>query len=431
MVDLEKNQKNKAKVQLTRIGRFRLQSDIQFFTYGCKGFILVFLSIFSTIACSRVAGNVVTATQPIGDLKTIETEPIIRRTSSPIEPIEPKFIDPIKLAWFYKPPTNNDLGHLAANYQLFILTKLDEEVRDQLIQHHGVTEPVLRYVRFDAIMDPGSCLDQPYRNQVADEIGDFCRISAQHPDWFLLDEEGQRIRNDDGDFYLMDPGNQGWREFWLQRVLKNQAALGWEGLFLDNVEAGFSKRNRSNRLPARYESEEEYQLAIRDFLKMIYEKYSHPTQSPLFANVLSEDVPDGLLSYLPYLDGVMLEGFAVDWHSGYRTTEEWENQLEVIETVLQTNTHVLMVAKGDEVDDDRQRFAFASYLLVTNGNSSFRYVLTDRTDEEIYFDNYDYDLGQPLGLRIWDDGYWIRNFQNGVVRVDSEKHEAEIWSQYQ
>jgi len=69
--------------------------------------------------------------------------------------------------------------------------------------------------------------------------------------------------------------------------------------------------------------------------------------------------------------------------------------------------------------------------LVTNGNSSFRYVLTDRTDEEIYFDNYDYDLGQPLGSRIWEDGYWIRNFQNGYVRVDTEKHEAEIWRQDQ
>lgn len=337
-----------------------------------------------------------------------------------------KEIDPIRRVWFYKPPKENVEAYLAENYDMFILTKLDESLRDELMYSYGVSSPILRYIRFDAIMDPGSCLEQPYRNQVADEIGDFCRISSEHPDWFLLDRNGDRIPNDDGNFYLMDPGNQEWRNFWLERVEKNQKELGWEGLFLDNVEAGFSKRARLNSIPLQYTTDVEYQAAIKGFLEFIYETYSVPNNQVVYANVLSDENLDGLLSYLPYLDGVMVEGFAVDWNDGYRTPQEWNRQLGVIELLGKENLGVIMVAKGDEVDPDRLMFAFASYLLVTNGKTYFRFVLNNRTNEIVNSDNYNLDLGQPLGSRVLEGDTWIRVFEKGVVRVNPGNEKAEI-----
>jgi len=295
-----------------------------------------------------------------------------------------------------------------------------------LIYSYGVSHPILRYIRFDAIMDPGSCLEQPYRNQVADGIGDFCTISSEHPDWFLLDKNGNRIVNDDGNYYLMDPGNQEWRTFWLERVKINQEELGWEGLFLDNVEAGFSKRERLNSLPLQYKTVTEYQVAIRGFLEYIYDTYAAPAGQLVYANVLVEDEPAGLLSYLPYLDGVMVEGFAVDWKDGYRTPKEWNRPIELIEMIGNQGVEVILVAKGDEAASDRLEFAFASYLLVTNGNTYFRFVLNGRTNEIVQNENYNLVLGQPLGERFLEGDTWIRVFEKGVVRVNPVTEIAEI-----
>jgi len=143
-----------------------------------KNFWLVFLiPILLFTSCKNIELNNnnsnPTLTQPESsniDAANLMTEEEGRQH---LEETEAFDIDPIKLAWFYKPPKDNDLEYLAKKYEVFILTKLDEEVRDKLIIDYGVTSPILRYIRFDAIMDPGSCLDQPYRNQVADEIGDF------------------------------------------------------------------------------------------------------------------------------------------------------------------------------------------------------------------------------------------------------------------
>src|SRR6186713_768849 len=76
-------------------------------------------------------------------------------------------IDAVRLAWFYKPPKDKNLTPLAKFFQVFVLTKADEQVRDQL-KSLGVQAPIMQYLRFDAIEDPGSCSARPHRNQVAD-----------------------------------------------------------------------------------------------------------------------------------------------------------------------------------------------------------------------------------------------------------------------
>ena len=91
----------------------------------------------------------------------------------------------IKLAWFYKPPADGNVNLVAENFSTFIMTKGNEATRDQLISL-GAQRPVLEYLRFEAIMDPGSCTVKPWQNNVAFMAGDFCTISSQHPDWFLL-----------------------------------------------------------------------------------------------------------------------------------------------------------------------------------------------------------------------------------------------------
>ena len=330
----------------------------------------------------------------------------------------------INLAYFYKPPEDSDAPTLAHNFSTFILTRADEPFRDQLIAN-GVQAPVLQYVRIEAIMDPGSCSAQPYRDNVAYKIGDFCTISQDHPDWFLLNADGSRIKVD-GKYFLMDPGNQEWREFWLSRTQESQEQLGWYGVFLDNVEGSLSKVYSLGGNPVNYPNDASYQAAIRGFLQYIYTSYFQPQGRPLLANIIS--LPDAAtwFDYLQYLDGAMDEAWAVDWHTGYRSVSEWNADLALAEQTQNNGKYAILISQGDQSNTNRQSFAFASYLLISSGRAAFRYTNYDNYGKTWLYPNYDIDLGSPLGPRYPEGNLWKRDFTNGSVTVDPVNHTAQI-----
>lgn len=330
----------------------------------------------------------------------------------------------VNIAYFYKPPQNANAATLAQNISTFILTRADETFRDEL-KANGVTAPIMQYVRFEAIQNPGSCTVQPFRNQVAYKIGDFCSISKNHPDWFLLDNNGNRIVVD-GNYYYMDPGNQEWREFWLNRTIESQEQLGWYGVFLDNVEAGLSKVIRSGGIPAKYPDDASYRVAVLDFLKYLYPTYFKPQNRPLFANIISLGDPAVWNNYLQYLDGAMDEAWAVDWRNGYISVSDWNEQLARAEQTQNLGKFALLVSQGSETDTNRQKFAFASYLLISAGKASFRYTNYDNYEKVWLYPNYQIDLGQPLGPRYRQGNLWRRDFSKGSVIVDPVNHSASI-----
>ncbi len=327
-----------------------------------------------------------------------------------------------RLAWFSKPP-NDSLGLLAENFDLVILTHKDERARDEL-RLFGKKEPVLAYLTLIELRDPGSCTDVPYGNQVANRPGDFCRISTEHPDWFLLDPFGQRIS--DNGVYLMDPGHPGYRAFWLERARQLIEEYGWDGIFIDNVDASLERLLTQYRtMPAAY-NQSEYQQAIEGFLAYAYAGYFRPSRRPLIANIVGLAEQTVWFRYLQYLDGALLEDFAVDWHDGYRAPARWEEQLALIEQTTSLGKSIILVAQGTRDDLSRQTFAFASYLLIANDQTYFRYTDADHYDEIWLYMNYSVSLGEPLGARYRQDNLWRRDFSNGTVLVDPFRHNAII-----
>ncbi|HJW91526.1 MAG TPA: putative glycoside hydrolase [Anaerolineales bacterium] len=326
------------------------------------------------------------------------------------------------LAWFYKPPSDARLATLAHTYGTFILTKNDEAERDAL-RDQGVKSAILQYLRFEAIMDPGSCTAQPWRNQVADRIGDFCWISENHPDWFLLDQQGQRIYGSDG-FVMMDPGNPEWRAFWLERARESQENLGWFGVFLDNVEASLEKREREGQLPARYPDDASYQAAVLEFLRFLHENYFGQNGRPLAANIIALRQEQTWFEYLAYLDGAMEEGWGVDWSDGYLSVEAWEAHLQRAERTQAQGKYAYLVSQGDQNNESRLAFAYASYLLVADGRSAFRYANDEFYDQSWLYPLYDLELGEALGPRYQAGAGWRRDFTKATVWVDPQAHTA-------
>ncbi|HKY53910.1 MAG TPA: putative glycoside hydrolase [Anaerolineales bacterium] len=334
----------------------------------------------------------------------------------------------VRLAWFTSlPKSSDDIFQIAQWFDLYILIQGDEDNRD-VVKNLGVEGPILQYVNFDSIQDPGSCVEDPKINQVADLPGDFCQISEQHPDWFLLDMNGEPIVLQDGssNWYLMDPGNTEWRSFYLDRIKKFQADPNWDGVFLDNVPVTLAFREADGNLPAAYPTDASYQVAIQGFLKFLYEEYFQPNGKLLFANLVSRKDDADWVNQINYLDGAMHEGWAIDWPDGYRSSEAWEKHMQLAEQTQKVGKYIVLVSQGTQEDITLQRFAFASYMLINHGWAAFRYANSDDYNEIWLYENYAASLGKALGERYQVGAAWKRDFMNGSVIVNPETHEAEI-----
>lgn len=330
----------------------------------------------------------------------------------------------VRLAWFYKPPDSGNLASLAEDYDFFILTRMDEQERDTL-KSMGVEVPILQYLLFAEVQDPGSCSEQPNHNQVAEDIGDFCELTSQHPDWFLRDSLGNILVNDDG-YTIMDPGSSGWRNYWLERAKTSQDVWMWQGVFLDNVEASLEKRYRYLGFPRDYPDDASYQAAIEDNLRFLYTTYFQPSGRPLYANIISLKDSEVWFRYLQYLDGALLENFAVGWNEDYKDVADWETQMEIAEKTQALGKEIILVAQGTQSDHQRQTFALASYLLVNNGKAYFRYSNDLTYDQDWAYDNYFEPLGLPLGPRYPVEDSWVRDFEKGRVLVNPVLNTADI-----
>ena len=329
----------------------------------------------------------------------------------------------VNLAHFYKPPSNVDAPTLANKFGFVLLTGGDEVFRDK-VTANGFSSTIPQYFMFLGIQDPGNCTNSTRNNQAAYKAGDFCDISQNHPDWFLLDANGQRIRMESGsDVYRMDPGNAEWRSFFLTRVLEWQSRTGWSGLFLDCLESSLGELQRMGQIPAKYPDDASYRVAITGFLKFLRENYSQP----ILANITIGLDDTTWSSYMQYLDGAMQERWAVDWDvNTYVKESKWEADLARAEKLQGQGKYLILVAPGNQSDANRQNFAFASYLLISNGRAAFRYSNSDVYREVWMYNNYQIDLGTPLGPRSKSGNVWKREFTKGVVTVDPVNHTAMI-----
>lgn len=328
----------------------------------------------------------------------------------------------VNTVWFYKPPENGSLSTVADNFDMFILTHRDEDERDEM-RALGVNEPFYQYLLFVQIMDPESCTDRPFGNQVAYKPGDFCQLLAEHPDWFLRDTNGELIRR--GDNVFMDPGNEGYREFWLQRAKEMQDQFGWDGVFIDNVEGSLAKIYREGVQPANY-NDATYQQAIEGFLAYLKQNYFGPENKPVFANIIELQDVSVWYRYIEHLDGAMIESFAADYDDRYLSASDWEYQMEVIRRSQEAGKSLILVTQGRENDRARQEFALGSYLLVNNGQSYFRYTNSDYYNQIWLYDNYSLALGSPLGDMYKVSSAWRRDFEKGYVIVDPVMNAVEI-----
>ncbi len=282
----------------------------------------------------------------------------------------------------------------------------------------------------------------PEEDLLSDPFG-YTYCDQYHPEWFLLNQLGQRARF--LSYYMMDVGNPACAMRAASRIRERfvHANMGLFSLKLDGLIDFIVRPTRNYPTPAsRLAAVVKYYMTLQRELA-IY-------GPPLFlANTAgSPYTRDYIHTYLlrqGYLGGIFVEQAFTAIYSlpaDYRSFTDWERHLQ---TLAESPDKIRIYYSGYTVDPARMRpmklYAMASFLL---GNNENAYLYLDKH----YYEgephgrqrswrpdaDFDIPLGQPTGpyqvfFRSSDyhGGLYYRPFENGFILVNPTGNVSPLW----
>jgi hypothetical protein len=338
-----------------------------------------------------------------------------------------------QLGLFWNDPKDGtSVETIAATARIVSVSQGRETYRDSL-RAAGYTGKVLQYMLAGEVEGPGPYANSsaacnssytPLHNQVADQRGDFCRYIHPNESWFVHNGAGKRLYATEGTRvkYYMNLASPGWRAFARARMVADLQSLGYDGIFLDNVDLSrfrvTSRVNNADGTVRELPSDAAYREAWVGYLQVLSGAIRPGKQ--LWGN-LTADLFDGTNwnAYMQHLDGAMSEGFATGYSASGLSVSRWTNMMQQAETAMAAGKGVLAVAQGEKADNARQTFGLASLLLVSDTtNGYFRYAKAGHYDQWWLYNNYDISLGAPRGPRYQVGAVWKRDFACGTVTAD-------------
>jgi uncharacterized repeat protein (TIGR01451 family) len=326
----------------------------------------------------------------------------------------------------------------------------------QSLQHHYRDTIWMPYCYM-----PAATIPSYYRHNA--DLYNYDDVNRNHPDWFLLDRNGQRIFLDDT--YYVDVGRQEVRERAWQSLRDFLNRCGRPRyIYLDNYDLLLGNRGLMN-----YPTNEAWVQAVIGWTEYVgsrlrsefrFEDGSYPRFVPNISNLgsfflrgipgVSQDAPG--VALLPYMGGFLVEHaftharatqgtttiLPYGTASGWAGPQRWD--LWLVRNTVRLSTEypdrlvILIPTLWTNAPDSRSklRFAIAGCLIVQHDNTFVH--IDPRYESEQYRDGYyPAELFVPLGMPqgnfqilngdIIVGGLFVRNYQNGVV-VWNPRHDA-------
>ncbi|HPH97955.1 MAG TPA: putative glycoside hydrolase [Anaerolineaceae bacterium] len=240
--------------------------------------------------------------------------------------------------------------------------------------------------------------------------------------WFFhWPESGStRVLQCDWGWYLMDLSSSAYRTWWQAEVLRQLRANDDDGLFLDSLSVpnylgGSSYNPNLPDLDTVFESA--WAQRIHNWLDWLQTQPAGDYY--IVPNVGSWITTRDPTDYSP-VDGVMIEGFALEGDASPYALVDWQLQMNRILSLVTTGKAVInqTYAYGDR----ERMFALGSYLLI-KGNRTYFNLELDYAPE--WWPEYDLPIGSPTqnaGTAITNlrlaSGLYRRSFSNGFVLVN-------------
>jgi uncharacterized repeat protein (TIGR01451 family) len=309
---------------------------------------------------------------------------------------------------------------------------------------------------------PATMIPSFYRHNA--DLYNYDDVNANHPDWFLLDSNGQRILLDDT--YYLDIGRSDVRERAWQSLRDFLNRCGHPRyIFLDNYDV----RVGSRYAPPNYPTNDLWVQAVLGWTEYLgsrllnefrfadgsYPRFvTNSAATPGFwlrgIPGVSQDAPG--VAFLPYIGGFFIEHAFIHARpeqgrttiqsygtaNDFRDSDHWtrgrlRNTIRLA-TDYPDKLLILVPTLWINMPDSRQklRFAIAGCLIVQHDNTFVH--IDPRREQDQYPDGYyPPELFVPLGLPrgnfqilngdIIVGGLFVREYQNGVV-VWNPRHDV-------
>lgn len=285
--------------------------------------------------------------------------------------------------------------------------------------------------------------------------GNYMWIDEKHPEWFLLDRYGERVidpfneKHSNLRVYLMDWGNDLWKQYAADHMLKSMSDAKWDGVFLDEIHLKVEERWAPNGIKG-YEDDRKFKEAINDFLGYVYGRFQEEGKLLILNSCECIREEGCWASRLEVSDGLLDEGFAnvYGWNSNiWRSEEEWGMQISDMELTAGEDKLYLAIAHNRGMNEKDTLYNLASFLMGVNNDKAFfdndgsvifsieyrgRFIDGYRRDYRAFGDIYNVPIGYPLSGRYERDGVWQRDYSNGkvVVNPSSKPHSINLDETY-
>jgi hypothetical protein len=257
--------------------------------------------------------------------------------------------------------------------------------------------------------------------------------SAFPANWYEYDANGHPVRNKVTGNYLMNPAMPGWVSYEATLCQQNISASSYDGCYMDllgliPISTGFVTASPINPSTAKAWTKADWLAATTAMAKQVAQTIS---PIPLYGNGLG----GGPLYYgVPPTSQLMQGlggGVAEAWLRGatvpdtqYPSDVQWVQDVSMMTDIQGQGKPMLGLVKvwGSGTQQQIaawQQFGLATFLMGTNGQSSFTFSGAPGTPRTTAFPVYQTQLGEPLGPYTKTNGIYQRWFVNGMVLLNT------------
>ena len=251
---------------------------------------------------------------------------------------------------------------------------------------------------------------------------DFATVTT-HEDWFMHNENNARHYEATDDWYINDPTNAGFRDYWTSSVIADMRATGSLGVFADSFEAGisgygvtdpdtrFDGTNPAN--PAYWTNGDTWIDQKKEWIDYVEATFAATPEHFLFVPNIGAMITGWANVDYSTIDGAMLESF------GYHLAEsDWVLGMNRALKLAAAGKLIIMQSYPSTLAD--RQFLVATYMLLKGTHTFVNLSGSGVT----YFPEYELDFGAPAASPPQDvsayasAGAYRRDFAHGSVIVN-------------
>jgi hypothetical protein len=296
----------------------------------------------------------------------------------------------------------------------YVILQAWESQRARAIKRRSPATKVLVY------KDMASTRDDAYRADVLPTGVGYRYANAHHPEWFLKDTSGRRVRWASWPHsWQMDVGSASYQRTWARNVAADVRRHGWDGVFVDGIARTMQYPwYLDGRVLAKYPGADDYARATTSFLRQV-----GPALRRRHLLVLG-NINDATLQlwrqWLGYVSGAAKEWWTKasrNRGAGMLGDDDWRYQMRLFQEAEARRKAFVAITYSTPDDVAAMEYARASFLLFERGRRS-AFAFSTGCVTEPAARSWRADVGAPRGAPMAANGIWRRKFADGLVVVN-------------